>query len=206
MQKILFQGDSITDCGRNKENDINKGNGYPNLIAARMGFEHPGKYEFINRGISGNRVTDLYARIKRDVLNLNPDYISILIGVNDVWHEFERQDGVDENKFEKVYDMLIVEIKESLPKTKIMILEPFVTQSTATENNWEVFSKEVVKRADASRRVAEKNNLIFVPLQKKFDEMLSVNAEPYWTLEGIHPTSPGHELIAREWMTGFMKL
>lgn len=206
MQKILFQGDSITDCGRNKENDINKGNGYPNLIAARMGFEHPGKYEFINRGISGNRVTDLYARIKRDVLNLNPDYISILIGVNDVWHEFERQDGVDENKFEKVYDMLIVEIKASLPKTKIMILEPFVTKSIATEDNWEVFSKEVAKRAAASKRVAEKNNLIFVPLQKKFDEMLSVNAEPYWTLEGIHPTSPGHELIAREWMTGFMKL
>ncbi|MBQ9920892.1 MAG: lysophospholipase, partial [Clostridia bacterium] len=86
--RILFQGDSITDAGRARDNDINLGTGYPMLVKATLGFEEPGKYEFFNRGISGNRVVDLYARIKNDIINLKPDVMSILIGVNDVWHEY----------------------------------------------------------------------------------------------------------------------
>ncbi len=202
MKRILFQGDSITDCGRSYQDDSFKGKGYVALLAARMGMDHPGEYEFINRGISGNRVTDVYARMCRDIINLKPDYMSLLIGVNDVWHQVERQDGVLVEKYEKIYDMLIGEILEALPELKIMIMEPFVTKGTATEEQWNVFQSEVSKRAAAAKRIAEKYNLTYLPLQGKFDEMLAVHPEP-WTKEGVHPTEAGHELIAREWLKAF---
>ena len=124
--RILFFGDSITYSGRLFENDAVLGSGYPRFVEATLGFEEPGQHTFINRGISGNRIVDLYARIKCDVLNLKPDVMSILIGVNDVWHELlERPNGVTPEKFFKVYSMLIEEIKEALPNIKIMIMEPF---------------------------------------------------------------------------------
>ena len=99
MKIVLFQGDSITDAGRTKD-DTNMGRGYAALVTAALGYECPGEYEFINRGINGNRVTDLYARIKRDIINLRPDVMSILIGVNDVWHEYDfgGGNGVDAEK------------------------------------------------------------------------------------------------------------
>ena len=122
--RILFQGDSITDAGRSYSDNKNLGFGYARLVEASLGFDEP-NHEFFNRGISGNRVVDLYARIKSDVWNLNPDLLSILIGVNDVWHEFGEQNGVDADKFFKIYSMLIEEVKEALPDIKIMILEPF---------------------------------------------------------------------------------
>lgn len=137
MQRILFQGDSITDAGRNRENDRETGRGYPTLVMGRLGYDEPGKYEFFNRGVSGNRVVDLYARIKIDLLNLKPDYLSILIGVNDVWHEISRQNGVSAEKYELIFDMLLSEVRAALPDIRIMILEPFVLPGAATESTAE---------------------------------------------------------------------
>ena len=117
MKTILFQGDSITDAGRARDNDSNVGVGYPVLVKGTIGFEHPGEYTFFNRGISGNRVVDVYARIKSDIINLKPDVMSILIGVNDVWHEVSKENGVDAEKYFKIYSMMIEEIKEALPGT-----------------------------------------------------------------------------------------
>ena len=206
MKTILFQGDSITDCYRTKENDLHNGTGYATRVSAQLSYDFPGEYNLLNRGISGNRITDLYSRIKIDIINLKPDYISILIGVNDVWHEVARQNGVAADKFEKIYNMLIEEIKEELPDVKIMILEPFVLKGSATEEEWEFFKTETAKRAQAAKRVAEKHNLVFVPLQEKFDEMAAKQPEPYWTWEGVHPSAAGHELIARKWLEGFKEL
>lgn len=205
MIKILFQGDSITDCGRNRDEDISLGHGYATRVAGKLGFETPGEYEFLNRGIAGNKIVDLYARIKKDILNLKPDIMSILIGVNDVWSEVNDGDGVKAEKYEKIYDMLISEILEALPDIKIMILEPYVLLGEATKENWEYFSAEVKKRAAAAKRIAEKYGLVFVPLQEEFDKATGKIAEPYWTYEGVHPLAPGHELIARQWLSGFKK-
>ena len=99
---ILFQGDSITDCGRDREKANHNGRGYANMTAAHLMFEEPGRYVCYNRGISGNRIVDLYARIRKDMINLKPDYMSILIGINDVWHEYSYRNGVDAKKFEMV--------------------------------------------------------------------------------------------------------
>lgn len=208
MKTILFQGDSITDCGR--ENGL--GDGYALLTAARLGLENPSEYTFYNRGISGNRIVDVYARIKADIINLKPDYMSILIGVNDVWHEIRRQNGVAADKFEKIYCMLIEEIKEALPDVKIIIMEPFCLRERATENTeeypdkWNVFNAEVKKRAEKAKLVAEKYNLAFIPLQNKFDEASKLAPNNYWLEDGVHPTAAGHELIKREWINAFKEL
>lgn len=204
MKRILFQGDSITDCNRGGYGDI--GFGYPNRVIGDLGCDYPGEYEFFNRGISGNRIVDVYARIKADIINLAPDYMSILIGVNDVWHEVGHKNGVDAEKFEKIYDMLLTEVIEALPNIKIMLLGAYVTKGTATENVWDYFSTEVAKRADVAKRLAEKHNLKFVSLQCRFDEMIQKHPEPYWTVEGVHPTPAGHELIAREWIKAFEEI
>ena len=139
MKKILFQGDSITDTGRSREVENHLGNGYPRLVSASLGFENPGEYEFLNRGISGNRIVDIYARIKKDLINLKPDVMSLLIGINDVWHEVGEQNGVDADKFFNVYSLIIEEVKAALPDIKIMILEPFVLKGCSTVDNWEYF-------------------------------------------------------------------
>lgn len=209
MKTVLFQGDSITDCFRSGEDFDLVGCGYPLLVKAKLGFERPSEYNFQNRGICGDRIVDLYARIKHDIINLKPDYMSILIGVNDVWHELNYNNGVDAEKFEKIYCMLIEEIKEALPEIKIMILEPFVLKGRGTKdtddmpNKWEIFRSEVEMRAKKAESVAQKYNLKFIPLQKKFDDVAKLAPEAYWLDDGVHPTAMGHELISREWLKAF---
>ena len=205
---ILFQGDSITDCGRDRKVEDSLGTGYARLVSAKLGFENPGEYTFYNRGISGNRIVDVYARIKLDIINLKPDFMSILIGVNDVWHEVSRGNGVDTAKYEKIFSMLIEEIKEALPDIKIMVIEPFVLNDTGTctdeehPGRWEYFNSQVREKAEAAKRVADKYGLTFVPLQQLLDDA-DEKIQGYWTKEGVHPTLYGHELIAREWLKAY---
>ncbi len=200
MKRFLFQGDSITDVSRVDVDDGGAGSylfgyGYPNLLAADFLKNRKGEFEFINRGVSGDRIVDLYARIKDDIINLKPDIMSILIGVNDVWHELSQQNGVSAEKYEKIYSMLIEEIKEALPDIKIIILEPFVLKGTGTEMYYDEFRAEVANRGAAAKRIAEKYGLSFAPLQKSFDEASADGDTAYWTTDGVHPTAPGHQII-----------
>lgn len=210
---ILFQGDSITDCGRDRSPGAqHRGNGYATMVTGALSAQEPYKYTCYNRGISGNRVVDLYARIREDMINLKPDYISILVGVNDVWHERAYKNGVDAEKFEMVYNLMLEELKRDLPNVKIMILEPFVLPGSATENNpenpdrWDYFRREVDLRRAAAKRVAEKQGALFVPLQELFDKVNADAPEGYWLWDGVHPTAAGHELIKREWLKAFEQL
>jgi lysophospholipase L1-like esterase len=155
---------------------------------------------------------DVYARIKQDIINLKPDYMSILMGVNDVWHELAIQNGVDTPKFEKIYTMLIEEVLEALPNIKLMILEPYALPGSATEGTLEdgadkytVFRKETEEKAAACRRVAEKFNIPFVPLQAKLDAMANAYGTESVSGDGVHPNVTGHLLIARAWMEAFEK-
>lgn len=210
---ILFQGDSITDCGRNRDSDNCVGKGYANMIKGQLGCEEPSKYAFINRGISGNRIVDVYARIKKDIINLNPSYLSILIGVNDVWHELGgKKNGVDAGKFEKIYDMLITEVQEELPNTKIILMEPFVLEAEKTTNTedepqrWEYFKREVSLRAEITKKMADKYRLPFVALQREFDEACKLSPASYWLQDGVHPTAMGHWIIKNEWLKVFSEV
>ena len=188
------------------------GKGYPLLVKSELGYEYPNEFDFQNRAIAGNRVVDVYARIKADIINLKPDYMSILIGVNDLWHEFLIQNGLDADKFEKIYSMLIEEVKEALPRIKIMILEPFCLKGTNTDNTeeipdkWEKFNQGVRENAKRAKKVAEKYNLTFVPLQHLFDEAEKKAEASYWLEDGVHPTPTGHEIISREWIKYFKQI
>lgn len=206
MKTFVFQGDSITDADRRRENEANFGYGYPNLVAAKYMSESAGEYNFINKGVSGDRIVDLYARIKRDLINLKPDYLSVLIGINDVWHEISNQNGVDNEKFKKILSMFIEEIKEALPNIKIIMLEPFVLKGPATEEAWDTFKSETLLRAKSVKEVAEKYKLCFVPLQEKFDEATKKAEPTYWLVDGVHPTAAGHGLIAKELSAAFDSL
>lgn len=195
MKTFLFQGDSITDANRNRDDDESQdslGFGYASFLASE--FEND-EIRFINRGKGGDRITDVYARIKEDIINLKPDFLSIMIGVNDVSHELTMSCGVSPEKFRKIYGMLIEEIRESLPEIKIVILEPFIMKGICTEKLWDEFNTEVRKMAEISKQVAEKYKLDFVPLQDKFDELSDESDTCYWTEDGIHPTAEGHRVI-----------
>lgn len=208
-KRILFQGDSITDCGRVRDNFGNLGTGYPLMAAAALGTDCAGEYEFLNRGIGGNRIVDLYARIKVDFINLKPDYASILIGVNDAWHEICWQNGVAVEKFEKVYTMLLEELLAACPDMKLFLMTPYVLEGTATCNNEEIpdkleqFQTKVAANAAVVKHLAEKFNLPLVETQPIFDEACKKAPASYWLRDGVHPTPQGHELLKRAWLEAF---
>ncbi len=227
MKKILFQGDSITDCGRIRElpsNIIEKlymktqytlrgatemGTGYPAMVAKEL--ENEG-YTFVNRGVSGDRVLDVYARIVRDIIKIKPDVMSLLVGVNDVWHGFDWNNGTGIKRFEKVFNILIEELREELPETKLIILEPFILEGNATTNRpdqtdrYRLFRKGIEEVAAIEKAVAEKHGIKFVELQKLFDEA-AMNAPATSLLgDGVHPTEKGHTLIMNEWIKAYKEL
>lgn len=204
--KILFLGDSITDVGRNTTAGslISIGQGYPLLVDACLSVKYPGEYTFENLGVSGNRIVDVYARIKADCWNHAPDLISILIGVNDVWHEVSRQNGVDAERFYHVYKMLVTDTRKALPGCrKLILMEPFVLRAAATEAAWDTFRTETEKRAEAVRTIAGETGQLFLPLQAMFDEAAKKMPASYWLGDGVHPTPAGHQLIADAWIGAF---
>ncbi len=198
---ILFQGDSVTDCGRSRETaepNRDLGSGYAAMAASRLLADHfTEEYSCFNRGISGNRVVDLYARWKIDALNLRPDVLSILIGVNDTWHEFICQNGVEVPRYKEFYRMLIEWTKKSLPKTQIVLCEPFVLPAGAVAPEW---LPEMAERAAVVRQLAEEYNLHFVPMQQVLTEAAR-HVQPEKLLsDGVHPTLLGHQLLADAWL------
>ena len=203
MKTILFQGDSITDAGRVRENPDDLGQGYSNFAAGRLGLQQPGVYKFLNRGFGGNRIVDLYARMKADIINLKPDYMSILIGVNDVWHEKDWQNGVSTPKFKKIYGMLLEEVQEVLPDIKIMLMEPFVLEGPATAGSIEWFREEVGQRAQAAKELADEFHLPFVPLQEDLDRLAQSAPATHWLVDGVHPTPFFHQYLADKWLEAF---
>lgn len=208
---ILFQGDSITDAGRDKQSFTSMGKGYPMLVQAALGLDNPNEYQFYNRGISGNRIPDVYARIVKDILFLKPDYMSLLIGVNDIWHGFHKEapNGTGAARFEKVYNLLLDELKEELPGLKIMLMEPFVLKGTATENRedeperWNEFSSGVYELAAIVKKIANERSLTFIPLQKRLDDLAKTMPACEILSDGVHPTAIGHEFIKRAWLEAF---
>ena len=201
--RILFQGDSITDAGRDRSSPDSLGAGYPLMVSARLGADHPGEFAFRNTGVSGDRSVDIYARIKRDGWNWQPDVISLLVGINDVWHEIGDQNGVDAERFYRVFRMLIADTCERLPDVKLLIMEPFVLPGPATRAAWETFAREVPLRSKALREIAEEFHACWLPLQGRLDDACKRCPSEYWLMDGVHPTPAGHQLIADAWLELF---
>lgn len=206
MQRILFLGDSITDAGRIRtleDDGTHLGYGYAAQVAASLGCEFPGQFEFFNKGISGNKITDIYARMGRDVTALKPDYMSFMIGVNDVWH-MNKGDGVRIDRFEKIYRMFIEDVLEALPNLKIMLMTPFC--DSVTDEIFDGFNDEVFKRAAVIKEVADEYGFAFMNTQAIIDDIQKKAPLDYWTADGVHPTIFGHKMIADEWIRVFKKM
>jgi len=202
INRILFQGDSITDAGRSRDANLppnaGLGGGFPGMIAAMLLSRYPARgYQIINRGISGNRVVDLYARWKADALNLTPDLISILIGVNDTWHEFGSRNGVEVARYRTVYRMLLEWTRQVLPTTQLVICEPFVLPVGAVNRDW---LPEIAARREICAELAQAFDAPLVSFQKLFDEAVKEAPETYWLSDGVHPTLAGHMRMADYWL------
>lgn len=206
MKTILFQGDSITDAGRNGDAEFDLGKGYPIHVAAKLDRMYPNEYKFYNRGISGHKVTDLIGRWKRDCINLKPDYISILIGVNDVWHEVCNSDGTDTQTFEQVYDILLGITKKYLPDVKLFLMEPFFLKDAYNPELKEAFAAGVAEKREVVKKLAAKYGLKTIPLQEIFEDAMKSADEFWWTAEGVHPTNAGHQVIADAWVELFEEI
>ena len=201
---ILFQGDSITDGGRSRDEDLNHvlGHGYAYLISSRLGLELAGKQKtFYNRGISGNRASDLYARWNEDTYSLKPDLISILIGVNDAWRFMNEEPRGYTDRFARAYRHLLEETREVIPDTGLILMEPFILKTGATLEKWEGWEKLMAEYQQHVREMAEQFGAVWVPLQQTFNAALEQADASYWLWDGVHPTAAGHELIARQWLS-----
>ncbi len=201
---VLFQGDSITDArrGRKQEQNANHpvglGDGYPVLIAGGLLQAHAKLgLKVFNRGISGNKVFQLAERWDEDCIALNPDVLSILIGVNDIWHSRGGEyDGTVE-VYERDYHALLERTRAALPKTHLVVCEPFVLRCGAVDETW--FPEFDEYRA-AARRVARAHHATWVGFQSMFDDAIQYAPPEHWAEDGVHPSSAGAALMAQAWL------
>jgi lysophospholipase L1-like esterase len=200
-QIIVFQGDSITDCGRDKVNAYANtvlGCGYVSLIASDLLLRNAGcSVNIFNRGISGNRIVDLYARWKIDMINLAPTVLSILIGVNDTWHHFNYNNGVEVERYEQFFKMLLDWTKKSLPNCNIILCEPFVLPCGVVTPEWK---SEMEARGEIVRTLSNNYHTLLAPFQNDFDAALKRAPAEYWASDGVHPTLAGHALMKESWL------
>lgn len=198
---ILFIGDSITDVGRDREDYDDLGHGYPLMVAGSMSANYPDlQLQFLNRGIGGNKITDLKNRWDEDCVSLQPDIVSILIGINDTWHHygtksFASQEALQE--FETTYRLLLSRVKKET-NAQIVMLEPFVLSYPIDRLEWRT---DLDPRIQMIRRLAAEFAVDFIPLDGLLNSMGMKTGFQYLTGDdGVHPTVAGHGIIAKAWI------
>lgn len=194
---VLFQGDSVTDAGRGREDDGNLGTGYAMMTAAWFSALYPEKQaRFINRGVSGDRVKDLQRRWREDCLDLKPTWVSILIGINDCWRRYDSNDPTSVGDFEAAYRDILRRVKETL-NARIILCEPFVLPVPEDREKWR---EDLNPKIDVVRRLAREFGALFVPLDGLFAQVSTLRHPGFWAPDGVHPSPAGHALIAKAWL------
>jgi lysophospholipase L1-like esterase len=201
---ILYQGDSITDAGRNRDdNSFNNakalGLGYPVLAGAELLEKYASlNLKIFNKGVSGNKVYQLAERWDADCINIKPDVLSILIGVNDIWHKLNGQYNGTVEIYRHDYIALLERTLKALPNLKLIICEPFAVPGVkAVDDKW---YPEFYGYQKAAREIADKFGATFIPYQKIYDEAQKHAPGAYWTPDGVHPTLAGAQLMAQTWV------
>jgi lysophospholipase L1-like esterase len=196
---LLFQGDSITDGGRNRTAPEPNapgalGTGYPLLVASALLRREPDAgWQCFNRGVGGDRVPELDARWQEDAIALEPDVLSVLVGVNDYWHTKTGQYAGTATDYERGYVALLERTRRAQPSVRLLVLEPFVLPIGFVDDSW---FPEFHERRAVAQRVAQRVGATFIPLQLQFDELAARTGPAYWAADGVHPTPAGHQLIA----------
>lgn len=202
--KILFQGDSITDSGRMIDSTAGYpkhglGPGYPSIVTGKLQLAYPQmEFENSNRGISGNNIYHLYSRWRRDALDLKPDMLSMLIGINDSALEASTLEyGKDPLSYGDVYRALLAWCRKVNPNIRFVLLEPFVLVCDEKHKTWLPVLQE---RQAELRCIAKEFDAVFIDLQRIFDEACAVKPSSFWSADGVHPSLAGHHLIANAWV------
>ncbi len=194
---ILFQGDSITDSGRDPFVFEDLGNGYPYLCAALFSAQYPQlEVAFLNRGISGNRSIDLVERWEEDCIDLQPDWVSILIGINDTWRRYDSKDETTAAAYEENYRNILEQVRMRT-KAGLILCEPFLLPYPHDRKAWR---EDLDPKIHVVRSLAVEYGAIYIPFDGIFAQAATYQDFSYWTKDGVHPTTAGHGLIARHWL------
>lgn len=194
--KLLFQGDSITDAGRDFSDYHNLGNGYPLYAAKLLEEKFPDvEFEFINLGISGHQTKDLVARLQTDFVDINPDIISILIGVNDVWHYCEGKQWLDNDIFEERLRTIYATVKEKT-NAKLMVMEPFIIPKESIQ----FFREDLAPKIEIIRRLAREYADVYMPTDGLLNSAFIGDDPLTFSGDGVHPTKKGAEFIAKHYV------
>jgi len=198
--RVLFQGDSLTDAFRKPE-EINPayqlGNGYAFLVAARLARMQPGRFEFFNRGVSGDTVGRLSDRWQADALDLRPDVLSVLVGVNDTGQAMLGKPSASDEEFAATYRQLLGSLRTINPASRFVLLEPFVLEAGEVTADWRA---HLQPKQRIIAEIAGDFGAVFVPVQAEFDRMLAKAPAAYWAYDGVHPTHAGFQLLADAWL------
>lgn len=200
IMKVLFQGDSITDAGRDYADPHHLGDGYPKYAAEAIRERFPDEtFEFINLGISGNRTTDLLERWQKDCIAVQPDVLSILIGINDTWRRYDSNLPMTVEEYETNYRRLVQDVKENT-KAKLLLLEPFLLHADPAK---ECFREDLDPKILAARRVARDYADMFLPLDGLLAAASVIEEPSHWSGDGVHPNEAGSRLIGRYYAEAF---
>lgn len=194
---VLFQGDSITDSGRSRQDSASLGDGYALITAAWFSALYPTKkVSFLNRGIGGDRVINLLSRWEEDCIALAPKTLSILIGVNDMWRRYDSNDPTSTEKFESNYRRLLDQTVERL-NPQIILCEPFLLPVNQQQKSWR---EDLDPKIEVVRKLASDYKTILVSLDTIFAEAAQQREPTYWLPDGVHTSPAGAALIAQSWL------
>jgi len=200
---ILFQGDSITDAGRNRlACQANKpaalGEGYARTAALYLLERFPDRsLQCYNRGVSGDTLADLSRRWARDTLPLLPDLLSILIGVNDLWQEMSSTGEMDHNRFRENYRELLIRTQKAFPEIRLALCQPFLLPAGMIPAGW---MDEASRLGETTASLAEEFDAALVPFQGILDKAAADQPASSLLFDGVHPTPEGHRLLADCWL------
>lgn len=195
---LLFQGDSITDAQRDKSDPNDLGKGYAFTTTALLHALRPDLgLTCLNRGISGNRTSDLLQRWQSDCIDLQPDYLSLLIGINDVWRRYDRNLPTSAESFAANYRQLLRQTRDQLPRCQILLMEPFLLPTPEDRRQWR---EDLDPKIEIVRQLARDFDATLVPLDGLFAAASAHQPPAFWAHDGVHPSPAGHGLIARAWL------
>lgn len=194
MKKIVFLGDSITFASRSIY-DGALGSGYAFMVACELEGKHIGEYKCINVGENGHHILQMYSRVKRDVWNHNPDYVSILSGANDVEVDNGSYWGVSDEMFEMTYRKLIEDTYKYLPSVKLILIEPYRYEP--------IYDEQIKKKAEIVARIAKDLSIPYVKINDKLMEAIEKYPEEMVLRDKVHPAPMGARIIAEEWLKVF---
>ncbi|MBA2392623.1 MAG: SGNH/GDSL hydrolase family protein [Ktedonobacteraceae bacterium] len=200
---VLFQGDSITDAGRDRYQSDHMGYGYAMMASAWFSALYPEKsVRFLNRGIGGDRAVNLRARWQEDCIDLQPGWVSIMIGINDTWRRYDSNDPTSVQEYEAAYRAILEQTREHL-NARLILCEPFVLSTPADREAWR---EDLDPKIEVVQRLAREFSAILVPLDGIFAQAATRREPTFWTGDGVHPTLAGHALIAQSWLRAIKSL